>query len=404
MFSKAISFRSFIWLRVSLLALILALGGASSRLRADTGNCGGNSLTLPFTDVMSSIFFCQIAEIYFQGITSGTSPTTYSPTNNVTREQMAAFLGRTLDTGLRRGSERAALEQFWTTKPHYDLDLGITDLAVGGSLFLTRSDGFHVWVPDINVSAVHRVRASDGMLQGTWTGATNAYGVLCAMGRVFVTGNIALAGSLYMIDPQAGPGVVTTVTSALGEHSTGIGFDGDKIWTANNGSLSIVTPGSTLPWSVSTVGGFGRLSGFVYDGANMWVTDQDAPNSLKKLDSSGNVVQTVPVSGSPQFPIFDGKNIWVPSSNTVTVIRASNGEVLATLTGNGLDDPKSAAFDGERILVTNFDGESVSLWKATDLTPIGSFSTGAGSDPWGACSDGQNFWITLRGLGQLARF
>src|SRR4029078_2451368 len=99
-----------------------------SRMHADTGSCGGQTFTLPFSDVMGNVFFCQISEIYFQGITSGTTPTTYSPSSNVTRDQMAAFIGRTLDTGLRRGSERAALDQFWTTTPHYDLELGTTIL------------------------------------------------------------------------------------------------------------------------------------------------------------------------------------------------------------------------------------------------------------------------------------
>jgi hypothetical protein len=394
------SSRRFISLKALLLSLMLALV-ASSRLQADTGMCGGQTLTLPFTDVMGNVFFCSIAEIYFQGITLGTTPTTYSPTNNVTRDQMAAFIGRTLDTGLQRASDRATLNQFWTTTPHYDIDLGAT--ALGGNLNLTRSDGLHVWVADI-IGNVHRVRASDGKLLDTWTGAASGYGVLCAMGKVFVTGDISPAGSLYMIDPTAAPGAVTTVTSTLGPLPFAVGFDGDKIWTANNGSLSIVTPGSTLPWSVTTVGGFGRLGGFVYDGTNMWVTDQTFPYSLKKLDSNGTVLQTVAMNGSPQFPIFDGRNIWVPgSSNTVTVVRVSNGEVLATLTGNGLNTPKSAAFDGERILVTNVGG-NVSLWKATDLTPIGSFSVGAGTDPLGACSDGQYFWVTLRATGQLVRF
>jgi hypothetical protein len=315
---------------------------------------------------------------------------------------MAAFLSRTLDTGLRRGSERATLDQLWTTAPHYDLDLGAT--ALGRTLNLTRSDGLHVWVADTNGN-VNRVRASDGKLVDTWTGAVNAYGVLCAMGRVFVTGNISPNGSLYMIDPAVAPGAVTTVNSLLGTLAQGIGFDGNKIWTANNNSLSIVTPGSVIPWSsITVIGPFGRLGGFTYDGANMWVTDQ-GDDSLKKLDAFGGVLQTVALAGTPENPAFDGKNIWVPTlGNMVAVVRASTGEVVATLTGNGLSGPRTAAFDGERVLVTNFVDDTVSLWKATDLTPLGSFSTGAGSDPWGACSDGQYFWVVLRGTDQLARF
>lgn len=75
-----------------------------------------------------------------------------------------------------------------------------------------------------------------------------------------------------------------------------------------------------------------------------------------------------------------------------------------TLTGNGLDDPFSAAFDGQRVLVANYTSNSVSLWRAADLTPLGSFSIGAGTGPTGVCSDGVNFWVTLNTADQLARF
>jgi len=351
---------------------------------------------------MGNVFFCQISEIYFQGITSGTTPTTYSPSSNVTRDQMAAFIGRTLDTGLRRGSERAALDQFWTTTPHYDLELGTTILT--GLPELARSDGKDIWVVE-GFGNVYRVQASDGKLLDTWTGADHAFGVLCAMGRIFITADQGGAGSLYMIDPTAPAGAVTTLTTVLGPLSTDIAFDGTRIWTANNTSLSIVTPGATIPWSVTNVGGFGRLTGFVYDGSNMWVADQGS-GTLKKLDMNGSVLQTVIVGTFPNFPAFDGKNIWVPttSGNTLVVVRASTGEILATLTGNGLNNPRVAAFDGERIMVTNFSGDSVSLWRASDLTPIGTFSTGAGTVPFGVCSDRKNFWITLQTTTRLARF
>jgi hypothetical protein len=56
------------------------------------------------------------------------------------------------------------------------------------------------------------------------------------------------------------------------------------------------------------------------------------------------------------------------------------------------------------VLFTNVLGSSVSLWKAADLTAIGSFSTGGGTPPYGACSDGVNFWITMPGTNKIARF
>ncbi len=63
-----------------------------------------------------------------------------------------------------------------------------------------------------------------------------------------------------------------------------------------------------------------------------------------------------------------------------------------------------AAFDGQRVLITNSLGASVSLWKAADLTTLGSFGTGGPSNPLGACSDGINFRIALSGSAKLARF
>ncbi len=295
---------------------------------------------------------------------------------------------------------RAALDQFWT--PQNGTVLGLT--TVGLVPWLLKSDGADIWVANAS-GTVSRVRASDGKLLETWTGATNAFGVLVAMGKILVTGQTT-PGTLYSIDPSQAAGSVTTVASNLGNVPTGIAFDGARVWTANqvSGSVSIVTPGATVPWAVMTVTtGFSAPLGALYDGANVWVTDGNA-GTLLKLDSAGAILQTVTVGGTPEFPVFDGANIWVPngSSQFVSVVRASSGAVVATLTGNGLNGPRAAAFDGQRVLVTNEGGYSVSLWKATDLTPLGSFLTGA-SSPRGACSDGINFWITL-GTNQLARF
>jgi hypothetical protein len=384
-----------------LVAVMVIITAASLRLQADTGTCGGVSITLPFTDVMSSPFFCQIAEAFFSGLTNGTSATTYNPNDPVPREQMAAFVTRTMDQSLKRGSRRAALKQFWT--PTSAAGLGLT--TVGSNLFLVESDGADLWVANGGDATVSRVRASDGKLLETRTGATNAFGVLAAKGLIFVTGTHS-PGKLYQIDPTQPPGAVTTLTSTLGNSPLGIAFDGARIWTANNGgSVSIVT---LSPLSVTTVtAGFSMPRGILYDGANMWVTDRGTfPGKLFKLDSNGAIIQTVTVGDNPQIPVFDGTNIWAPNydSHTVTVVRASTGAVLATLSGNGLSGPITAAFDGERILVTNQVGDSVSLWKAADLSPLGSVGTGALTFPNGACSDGLNFWIVLEGSGKLARF
>jgi DNA-binding beta-propeller fold protein YncE len=147
------------------------------------------------------------------------------------------------------------------------------------------------------------------------------------------------------------------------------------------------------------------MYGALFDGSNVWVTNIFG-GTLMKLDAAAAILQTVTVGLSPVYPVFDGTNIWVPASgsNSVAVVRASTGAVLATLTGNGMNQPWASAFDGERILVTNFGGGSVSLWKAANFSPLGFFQTGLGSQPVGACSDGINFWIAMQGAQALARF
>ncbi|NCG38185.1 MAG: hypothetical protein GWP48_11790, partial [Actinobacteria bacterium] len=62
----------------------------------------------PFTDVaVSSFAFDSVGCIYALGVTTGTGSETYSPQDLVTREQMAAFLGRFFETvtGVECGGE-----------------------------------------------------------------------------------------------------------------------------------------------------------------------------------------------------------------------------------------------------------------------------------------------------------
>jgi hypothetical protein len=375
-----------------LVLLVSALGGAGAAL---LGVCG------PFTDVSDAAFCPFVLEIFTLGITTGTTPTTYDPTTSVSRLQMAAFLSRTVDGVLRRGSRRAALDQYWTTQN--STVLGLTTIGVF-TPFLVQSDGADVWVPVVN-GLVCRVRASDGKLLETWTGATSATGVAVAMGRVFVAGSVN-PGRLYQIDPSQPAGSVTTVASNIGSNPFGLAFDGSRFWTANqgDGSVSIVTPGASIPWTVTTVPVISGSDGALFDGSNIWITF--SVGGIRKLDSNGAVLQTVTVGSNPVHPTFDGANIWVPNfgSNSVSVVRASTGAVLATLTGNGVSTPVGAAFDGQRVLITNQNADTVSLFKAADLTPLGSFSTGTGTEPFGVCSNGIHFWITLQLTSQLARF
>ena len=380
------------------LILIVAgavLAGASEGL---LGSCG------PFTDVEVDAFCPFVQEIFYLGITTGTTPTTYDPAANVSRLQMSAFLSRSVDVALKRGSIRAALGQFWTTQNTAALAFTTLGCVPQG----VTSDGSDVWVGC--GAMVARVRGSTGKLLEMWTGTKNACGVLVAMGRVFVA-DFNFGGALYQIDPSEPAGAVTTIVSPfVNGGRCAIAFDGARIWTANENSVSIVSPGATIPWTVTTVtAGLGNPQGMLYDGENIWVADVDLPK-LHRLDSSGSVLQTVTGVGGgiPDFPAFDGTNLWVPTAgfgvSGVAVVRASSGQVLQILTGNGLGLPYGAAFDGERIIVTSHFGNGISLWRASDLSPLGYFPTSPGLGQYGVCSDGVNFWIAMNNTDLLARF
>ena len=366
------------WASICLAAILSILAGGATAI---LGTCG------PFTDTANDAFCPFVLEVFYLGITTGTSSTTYDPTANVTRLQMAAFLSRTVDRTLLRGSKRAALDQFWT-KPA----LGTTD--VGPASNGIKSDGTDVWVADSMDGGVRRVRGSDMKVLDTWTGAAFARGVLCGAGKVFVAGADSPSGKLYLIDPLQPAGAVTVLASNLGDGAKALAFDGTRVWSANNGSVSIITPNNPLPWNVTTVTtGFNTMVGPTFDGTNIWMSNNNL-NILVKLNSSGGILQTVTVGNGPAFPLYDGTNIWVPNilDGSISVVRPGTGAVLATLTGNGLSQPNQAAFDGQRILVTSLDSNNVSLWKAADLTPIGFFDIGAGSNR--ICSDGTNFYIS----------
>jgi hypothetical protein len=381
-----------------IITLIPLLTTLSVRLRADTGSCSGQAITLPFTDVMGNPFFCAIALAYFSGLTNGTTATTYSPTVTVTREQMAAFVGRTLDQSLKRGSRRAALGQFWS----------VSNPPLAGHLLIppvnqVKSDGTDVYVAIGGENRVVRVAAS-GPLVGEGfsvnalsehTGIEKAYGIVITPDFVYVTGRTN-PGKLYIVirGDRSRPGL--SAASNLGAGPTGIAYDGARVWTANaeGNSVSIY---HTVTRAVTTITGFNNPFGILFDGANIWVTNYGHTNgnTLVKLDSDGTTLQSVTVGQGPAFPMFDGTNIWVPNynSNTISVVRAASGEVIATLVGNGLNLPNEIAFDGQRVMVTNNGGNSLSLWKATDLTPLGSLTDQP--TPIGVCSDGQDFWVTL---------
>jgi YVTN family beta-propeller protein len=390
-------------------ALGLAVAGAMGMASVQAQElCGGTDYPFPYTDVASvGAGFCPgIMEAYVTGISRGTSPTTFSPNDTVIRSEMTTFLQRSLDQGLARTSRRAALEQLWTPQNPVSMQ---TILLPAGIPQFCKADGPNIWVTTLGNTVV-QLDAGTGKILNHWTGATFAGGVLVAAGKVFAVGATNPGGSLYVLDPTQTPGAVTLAANNLGNPTgttIGIAFDGTNIWTTNSiypGSLSIVTPGPSTPYAVSTLtsSAIGEPNGILFDGTSIWVTDLFLDTLLQIDPTNNGILANIDVGISPGFPAFDGANIWVPNagSNSVTVVQASTGTIVATITEgprNKLNQPNAASFDGERVLVTNQGNNTVTVFKAADLSFIANVSTDP-LTPTTACSDGINFWINANDL------
>jgi hypothetical protein len=346
--------------------------------------CGGVDYPFPYTDVsgVGAAFCPGIMEAYVTGVSKGTTPTTFSPNETVTRVQMTTFLQRSLDQGVTRASRRTLLKQRWL------IDYYVPPTVLSGLPVFCAADGENIWVAA--QGEMDQIQAGTGKVLGTWTGFTKSWPIAATFGRIITADNGAPNG-LYLIDPTSPPGPVSSTFTLPGGASS-IAYDGNNIFIANfSGSVSVVTGGTLATYNA----GFNKPVGLVYDGTQMWVTDFGA-GTLLPVAADGSIGTPVTVGAGPEQPAFDGENIWVPNSldNSITVVQASSGKVVATIASDGfnnLSGPEQASFDGERILVTNHTGNSMTLFKAADLSFIANIGlTGA---PYGVCSDGSHFWV-----------
>jgi hypothetical protein len=234
---------------------------------------------------------------------NGTSPTTYNPGDPVPREQMAAFVTRTLDQSLKRGNRRAAFQQWWTPR---GLAATKSYLIGIGTLAGVVADGEDIWGAVSPPGYIFRVHAHNLVKAQVWSGADGATGIIAAAGYIFITGALGpnTPGKVYRIEPRIEddvPGDVEVFESSIGTNPVDITFDGTYLWTANRGSLLVQGSGSISRIRIDNgldetfTAGFSTPNDILWDGANLWVADQGA-NRLKRVDTeSGAVLESIPV-------------------------------------------------------------------------------------------------------------
>jgi hypothetical protein len=148
-------------------------------------------------------------------------------------------------------------------------------------------DGANIWVSDFFGDALIKVRASDGVVLGTY----------------------GLFEPIYV----ACDGASVWVTNEIGDVTKFRGSDGAKEATIDLGTSA--------------------LGGIIFDGTNIWLAAPGSNGVYELRPSDGRIVGAYTVGEGPSQLAFDGANIWVTNGgdDTVTKLRASDGHELFTV-------------------------------------------------------------------------
>ena len=134
----------------------------------------------------------------------------------------------------------------------------------------------------------------------------------------------------------------------------------------------------------------------VYDGANMWASNNGSNTVTKIQGSTGNVLATVTVGTKPEGLAYDGANLWVANygSNTVSVINAASASVVATYPAGSY--PGALASDGTHIWVVSYAFNTLTELNKTNGAVVNTYSFGpADIGLGGVLFDGTYIWVTV---------
>jgi hypothetical protein len=179
---------------------------------------------------------------------------------------------------------------------------------------------------------------------------------------------------------------------ATGIRPRGIAFDGANIWVTNQDSGNVSKLNATDGSLVGTYTA-GIVPGEIaFDGANIWVTDVVANKLTKLKASNGSLAGSYSVETGPHAVAFDGTNIWVTHDGTSHVSKhnTSDGSLVGTYEVGA--NPNGVAFDGANIWVVNQGSNTVTKLKASDGSLVGTYAVG--SYPSGVAFDGASIWVT----------
>jgi hypothetical protein len=380
------------WLLGAALLILLP-----TRTKAQGAACG------PFADVPATSVYCPfILQAFFNNITQGTSPTTFSPSDPISRDQATTFVTRTTDVTLHRGAIRTAIGKTWT--PSSTVGGVATD--VGGAVNDVVTDGTFLWVGRAD-GKILKINLADRRLLEIWSlasGGPRKLGVFA--GQVWIADD---QGRLQTFNPTGPAGSANLLFSAsatgVGGGSPALAFDGTNVWLASSGASKIFI------YQVSSGGGStfnpgANIEGMVFDGTYMWVLLSNSSLLKLSIPSPGAatpaVLETLTIPGPVNDcrMVYDGNNIWIPMGGSATLYVVRPTPNLASLPSSIVKNepipdvlfPYVASFDGENVMIGGSGNGVVALYKATNLTRIRTFPSGA-IGVLGIASDGRTFNI-----------
>jgi DNA-binding beta-propeller fold protein YncE len=272
------------------------------------------------------------------------------------------------------------------------------DVPVGTPARGVAFDGGNLWVSNWLDGTVTKLRASDGVVLGTFPLA-GPRGIAFDGTHIWVT-SATSASADTVVKLRASDGAVVG-TFTVGNNPENVAFDGTSIWVTNRSSNTVMKlrPSDGAILDTFAVGSGPR--GLAFDGANIWVANA-ADGAVQKLRASDGAILGTFVVGLDVWGLaFDGANIWATSSNgVITRLRASDGTIVGTFpVGCALRD---AAFDGIHIWVADQGCDTVIKLRASDGATAGTFATGV--LPIGVAFDGASIWVANSNSAFLTRY
>jgi len=270
----------------------------------------------------------------------------------------------------------------------YPLNKAGNAFAVGNNPCATTFDGSSIWISNKADNTVTKLRASDGTILGTFQVGDGP----CRM--AFDGANMWVANSFgnNLSKLRASDGQLLA-TIPVGREPVGLAFDGENMWVTNTQDSTV----SKL--RVSDGANLGTVSvpvprGLAFDGTNLWVSNNVASGSVTKISVVGTPTVLAVYPAAQSFTVdvaFDGSNIWTVNSGSqsITKFRASDGSLLGTFPIGG--NTWAIAFDGANMWIPSEN--TIYKYRASDGTLIGTTPTLSNGFHLAVAFDGANMWV-----------